>query len=137
MTYAINTGERDAACDAIVDEVDAGASNGYIEFRTGAPPATPGDEDSGTLLATCNCSDPAFGSSSSGTATANAISDDSDVDASGTAGHFRIKDSDGNVHSQGTVTATGGGGDFEFDTVDWVAGGTVSVSSLTITVPAS
>jgi hypothetical protein len=137
MTFKIGTTARNAACNGIVDLVDGGAAAGYIEFRTGAPPTNPGDADSGTLLATCTMSDPAFGAADTGVATANSVSSDTSVDASGTPGHFRIKDSDGVVIGQGTVTITGGGGDFTFDSVTWIEGGTVAVSSLTITVPAS
>lgn len=132
----IATACRNAAVDGIVDQVDAGSGAGYIQFRTGSPPTNVSDADSGTLLATCTMSDPAFGSggaSVAGRADASSITSDTSVDANGTAGHFRIKDSDGNTKMQGTVGTSGS--DINFDSVTWSAGGTVSVTSLQITVP--
>ena len=122
-----------AARNAIVDAFCALLDGGTITIRTGAAPTNPSDADSGTLLATLGFSSPAFGASSSGTATANAISSDTSVDASGTAAHFRMKSSGGTCHAQGTVNTSGG--DMNFNTVAFVAGGTCSISSLTVTQP--
>ncbi len=130
----ISTLARNAMVDAIVDMLDAGAGAATIEIRTGAAPTNTTDADSGTLLATLTCSDPAFGSASSGTATASAITSDTNVDASGTAAHFRAKDSNGVVILQGSVGTSGA--DFNFNTVTFVAGGTAAISSLTVTQPA-
>lgn len=136
MTFKTSTAARNAMGDALADLVDGGAFNGYFEFRTGAPPG-PNAADSGTLLATCDAGDPAFGDAAAAVVTANAISDDVDVDDTGTVGHFRLKDSDGNVIGEGTVTASGGGGDIEVDSVSFVAGGTVSITGFSITIPES
>ena len=133
----ISTGSRSDACDAIVDRLDAGAGASYIEVRTGAPPTNPSDADSGTLLATCTASDPAFGNAAAGVATANSITDDSSADATGTAGHFRWKDSDGNVEIQGTAGEAADTPNMTFDDKDIVAGGVVSISAATLTVPQS
>lgn len=135
MTYRLSTDTRNKACDAIVDDIDAGAGAGTIAIRTGAQPTNVGDADSGTLLGTLTFSDPAFGAASSGAATAAGITSDTSADASGTAGHFRIKDSDGNIHSDGTCGQ--GSGDLSFDNATIVAGGTVAISSMTVTVPIS
>lgn len=135
MAYRLATDTRNKACDAIVDDIDAGSGAGTIAVRTGAQPTNVGDADSGTLLGTLTFSDPAFGASSTGTATASAITSDSNADASGTAGHFRIKDSDGNIHSDGTCGQ--GSGDMNFDNNVIVAGGVIAVSSMTVTVPIS
>lgn len=130
-----------AACDAIVDLVDAGLSNGYIEIRTGAAPTNVDAAATGTLLATLPMQDPAFGAAADanpgGRATANAITDDSSADATGTAGYFRIFDSNGNARIQGDVTVTAGGGDMEMNSVAIQAGAAVAISSLTVTVPES
>ena len=135
--FKISTAARDAACDGIVDLVDGGASAGTIEIRTGSPPTNPGDADSGTLLGTLTFSDPAFGASATGTATASAITSDTSADATGTAGHFRVKDSDGTVIFQGTCGEAADSPDMTFDDKSIIAGGTISISSLTVTVPAS
>lgn len=134
---SISLAARNAAGNAIVNLVDAGSTypNGYFEIRTGTKPATPQDGASGTLLATLSFSFPAFGSFASGSATANAISPDTNVDATGTAGWFRVYDRNGNAVFDGTVTITGGGGDIEFDNVNFIAAGTVQITSMTITMP--
>lgn len=125
---------RSAMINAVTAAIDGGAGAGTIEFRTGTAPTNTTDADSGTLLATCTFSDPSFGAASSGVATANAITGDSSVDASGTPLHFRIKDSNGVVIAQGSVGTSGA--DINFNTVTWILGGTVAISSLTLTQPA-
>lgn len=135
MAYRLATDTRNKACDAIVDDIDAGSGAGTIAIRTGAQPTNVGDADTGTLLGTLTFSDPAFGASATGTATASAITSDSSADNSGTAGHFRIKDSDSNIHSDGTCGQ--GSGDLSFDNATIVAGGVIAISSFTVTVPIS
>lgn len=130
----LSTVVRNAMIDAITALIDAGAGAGALTFRTGAAPAATTDADSGTLLATCPLSDPSFGAAAAGTATANAITSDTSVDASGTPAHFRIKDSNAVVRLQGSVGTSGA--DINFNSVTWVLGGTVAVSSLTLTQPA-
>lgn len=129
----ISTAARNAMCNALVDLIDAGSSNGYIQIRTGSQPANPGTAASGTLLATLNMSDPAFGNASTGVATAEAITNDSSADATGTAGYFRIYDSDNTAILDGTVGTSGA--DINFNTVSFVSGDAVSITSLTVTVP--
>ena len=135
MVYRLSTDTRNKVCDACVDDIDAGAGAGTIAIRTGAQPTNVGDADSGTLLGTLTFSDPAFGAASTGEATASAITSDTSADDSGTAGHFRIKDSDANLHSDGTCGQ--GTGDLSFDNSVIVAGGTIAISSLTVTAPVS
>jgi len=135
VAFRLSTDTRNKACDAIVDDIDAGAGAGTIAIRTGAQPTNVGDSDTGTLLGTLTFSDPAFGAASAGTATASAITSDTNADASGTAGHFRIKDSDGNIVADGTCGQ--GSGDLSFDNNVIVAGGTIAISSFTVTVPIS
>lgn len=135
MATRIATSARNAAADAVVDLLDAGSGAGYIEIRTGTQPATPATSASGTLLATLTLSDPAFGAASSGTATAATITGDSSADATGTAGWFRAYDSTGAAVIDGSVTATGGGGDMTLSSTSIVAGGTVDITSWTVTMP--
>lgn len=138
----INTAARNAACDAVVDLLDAGSGAGTLEVweATGGtnPPAatstTIADDDTNyKLLAVLTLGDPAFGSASSGTATANSITQDSSVNKSGTAEFWRMKDSDGNVVLQGSCGTSGA--DLNFNTVTFVQGGTCQVSSFTVTQP--
>ena len=135
MVTRISISARNAAVDGIAALLDASASVGSIEIRSGAQPATPATAASGTLLGTLTLSDPAFGTASNGTATANAINDDSNADASGTAGWFRAYDGNSNAVIDGSITGTGGDGDLELDDTNIVAGGVISVTSWTITMP--
>lgn len=138
MATRIGQGEAAAACDAVVDRLDAGAGAGYIEIRTGTQPATGDTAASGTLLGTLTLSDPAFGAAtvaSPAVATAGAITSDTSADATGTAGWFRAYDSNAAQVIDGSITATGGGGDMILDDVNIVADGTISVSSWTVNMP--
>lgn len=132
-TYRLSTNTRNKACDAIVDEIDAGAGPGTVAIRTGTQPTNVGDADTGTLLGTLTFSDPAFGNSATGVATASAITSDTSADASGTAGHFRIKDSNAAIHSDGTCGTSGA--DMNFDNNVIVAGGVIAITSMTVTHP--
>ena len=133
MAFRLSTSARNASTNAIVDLIDAGAGAGTIAIRTGPQPTNVGDADSGTLLGTLTFSDPAFGNSATGVATADAITSDTTADNSGTAEHFRIKDSDGNIVADGTCGM--GSGDLDFDNNVIVAGGTIAISSFTVTTP--
>ncbi len=122
----ISTAIRNAMCDAAVDAIDAGAGAGLLEFWTAA---------FATKLATLTFSDPAFGAASTGTATASAITADPSADANGTAAVFRITTSAPATCFEGTVGTVGA--DINFNTVTWTIGDNISVTSLTITQPAS
>lgn len=135
MATRIPTAAQNAAVKAITDRLDAGPGPAYVEIRTGAQPSTANTAATGTVLAVLTCSDPAFGAPSAGTATAGAIVGDSSADASGTAGWFRAYDSTGATVIDGSITASGGGGDMVLASTAIVAGGTVSASSWTITMP--
>ncbi len=137
LATKISAAARNAAVDGIAGLVDGGAGAGYIEVRTGAPPATPATADSGTLLATLPMSDPAFAAGAAGVATANAITSDSSADATGAAGHFRAKDSNAVVVLQGTAGEAADTPNMTFDNKNIVATGTVAASAFTITVPES
>lgn len=137
LSTKIGTSARNAAADAIVDLIDAGIPNGYIQVRTGAAPTNPGDVNSGTLLATLVFGATAFGSAASGVATANTITSDSSADASGDAGHFRAFDGNDVCIFQGSAGNSGDTPNMVFDNKSIVAGGVVACSSLTLTVPAA
>lgn len=122
-----------AACNGVVDLHDAGAGAGYVEIRTGSPPADVDAAATGTLLGTCPLSDPAFGAAvddnPGAIATANAITDDSSADATGTAGYFRSFDSDANEVTQGTCGTTDA--DMIMNDTSIVAAQSIAVSSWT------
>jgi hypothetical protein len=135
MAFRLSTKARNAACDAIVDLLDEGASAGLCRIRTGAQPTNVGDAESGTLLGTLTFTDPAFGASATGTATASAITSDSSADASGTAGHARFMDSDAEVMFDAECAQ--GSGTVNFNNTTIVAGGTIAISAMTVTQPIS
>lgn len=139
MAFILATTARDAAADAIVDLIDAGTGAATLAIRTGSQPANPQTSATGTLLATLQFGDPAFGASSSGTATANSITSDTDVDATGTAGWARVYDKDASDPSDAVfdMDIGQGSGTLAFDNTSFVAGGTAAISSMTLTVPAS
>lgn len=136
--FKISTAARDAACNALVDRIDGGTGAGTIAIRVGAPPTNVSDASSGALLGTCTFAATAFGASSSGTATAASIVSDTDADASGDAGYFRCYQGaagDTAADWQGTAGEAADTPDMEFDNKTIVAGGTIAISSMTLTVP--
>lgn len=134
MAVRLPTGVRNAACDAIVDRVDAGAAAGKLRIYTGAQPASANDAASGTLLAEVTLADPAFGAAASGSAS---LTDPAAVTASaaGTAGWFRVLDSDSNTVFDGAVTATGGGGDLTLSSTALASGISVDITGGSVTMP--
>lgn len=123
-----------AAADAVVDLIDAGAGAGTIKIYDGTIPTNANTAiGSQVLLATLTFSDPAFGAASNGVATASAITSDSSADATGTASWARIADSNGNTVMDVTVGTSGE--DIDFNTVSFVSGATIAISSLTYTQP--
>ena len=113
-----------------LDEITglAGAS-ALLKVFSGTRPATGGAETTKLSEQVCNATfAPA---ATGGVLTLNAIADDTSADATGTASWFRIESS-GAVHvMDGNVAASGS--DLNFDSISFVAGGTVAISSFTIT----
>lgn len=116
------TAARNAACDAIVDLLDSGT----IEFQTSA----------NNEVATLTFGATAFGAAAVGVATANAITADTSA-TGGTIAKAVFKTSGAAEVLTATVTVTGGGGDITGTSLAIGAGDTVSISALTVTVPAS
>jgi len=135
MATRISLVTASAAANAVVDLLDTGGGAGYIEIRTGTQPATVATAASGTLLGTLALSATAFGGAVDGIAVAAAISSDTTADNSGTAGWFRAYKSDATAVIDGSCSTAGNGGDMIFDTTTVVAGGVISVSSWTVTMP--
>lgn len=132
LAPSISTAARNAACDAVVDLVDAGTPPGLLKIYAGSVPADVNAALGGaTLLATLTMSTTAFGAASSGVATAAAITSDTSADATGTATFFRITNAAGTAIIQGNVGTSGA--DLNLSSTSITAGGTVAVSSLTYT----
>ena len=133
--FRLATATRNALADALAALVDAGAAGGTIKIYTATQPASANTAISDqTLLATLTMAATAFGAGAVlGVLTAAAITEDSEADATGTAAWARIADSDGNTIFDcdvGTVGAT-----INLNTVSLVAGGPVSITSFTVTMP--
>lgn len=135
MALRLSSSARSAAADAIVDLIDAGAGAGTVKIYTGSQPTNVSDTPAGTLLGTLTFSDPAFGAAATGVATASAITSDTNADNSGTAGCGLIEDSNGNNIMD--CTCGQGSGDIDFDNAVIVAGGTIAITNMTLTVPIS
>jgi hypothetical protein len=131
-----------AACDAIVDLIDSAASpdNADVEIRTGLPPADVDSAATGTLLATFQMPNPAFGNavdaSPGGQATANLPATVQAV-ATGTAGYFRVYDGAGVAVWQGNInlTAESPTADMTLNTLSIQSGADVEITSWTVTMP--
>jgi hypothetical protein len=132
LAPSISTAARNAACDAVVDLVDAGTPPGLLKIYAGTVPADVNAAlGAATLLATLTMSTTAFGAASSGVATAAAITSDTSADATGTATFFRITNAAGTAIIQGNVGTSGA--DLNLSSTSITTGGTVAVSSLTYT----
>src|SRR5687768_3042374 len=126
MATRIPTAARNAATDAIVDRLDAGAGAGKLRIYTGSQPASANDAATGTLLAEFTLADPAFGNSATGTATASAIADTTGL-AAGDAGWFRALDSNSTTCIDGSVGTSGQ--DLNLNTLTVSIGVNVSVTA--------
>ena len=114
-----------------LDEVTARAgASALLRIYDGSRPATGGTAT--TLLAELTCNATFAAAASSGTLTLNAITADSSANATGTATWFRIVQSDGSTHVMDGNVGTSGS-DLNFNSVSITSGGTVSVTSFTIT----
>lgn len=125
MALAFSTALRNSRLDAIVTAI---GTSGKVRIYDGTRPATGGAET--TVLAELPLSATA-GTVSAGVLTMNAITSDASADATGTATWFRVWTAasvaviDGNVGTSGS--------DLNLNTVSIVAGGSVAISSFTIT----
>jgi len=135
MPTRFATATRDASCNAVVDLIDVGAGTATVKIYSGAQPATPNTAPTGTLLATFNLPNPAYGASSTGTATLLGVPLSTSGLASGDAGWFRVADRNGNAVFDGTVTAPGAGGQMEISPINIGVGAAVILSSGSFTVP--
>lgn len=147
MATKITTACRNTALDAMGVLFDGGT--GRVNIYTGAQPANASDAATGTLLATLTLSSDAFQAASGGAMAANAIADDAAADNAGTAGWYRVYNSDetapgsaggaADARIDGNAGETGSGADMIFPTGEGTfnAGDIISISSFSVTLPAS
>lgn len=127
MAVRLSTDLRNVLANAI----GSGFNSGTFEIRTGSQPATANTAASGTLLVTISLPGSPFGSASAGSV-AKQGSWSASASASGTAGWGRLTGG-GNVID---VSIGESGADFIIDNASIVEGGTVTVVSGSVTVPA-
>lgn len=131
MTIQLSVTVRNARLDAVETTISTSA---LARIRTGAPPATTGSADTGTVLATLNLPSDWMAAAASGAKAKAGTWQDTSADAAGTAAHFRIYDTAGTTcHLQGTVTATSGGGDMEVDNTSFAVGQQFTITTFTLT----
>jgi hypothetical protein len=125
---------RTAMLAEIGTEIDAGTGAGKLRIYDGTG-GRPADADTAVttqvLLAELTFSDPSISTNTGGVLTFDTITDDSSADATGTAVWFRVVDSDNNAVFDGDVSTSGS--DLNLNSTSITSGGTVSVTSFTIT----
>lgn len=143
MAIRLSTGLRNKMLDSGL--ADAFDTNGRINIYTGSQPATANDAASGTLLGTLTlATDAVTSAAASGSLSFATITSDTSADASGTAGWGRIYRTGDTAPGSAAGTTdrrldfaiSTSGSDVNFDTVTFVAGGTIAISSFSATLPA-
>ena len=129
MALSYSTAIRNAQLDQITSAVGTTAK---LRIYSGTRPANVAASITGTLLAELTCNATFAPAASGGVLTLNAITSDSSADATGTATHFRLWNSgattamiDGDVGTSGA--------DLNLNSTSLTAGGSVAVTSFTIT----
>jgi len=137
--FSITSAAAAAMQVALAAQVDAGTA-AVINIYDGTPPADANAAlSSNNLLAQLTCSSTCFTATTTANPsvlTAGTISSDTSADSTGTASFFRLL-----TQSAGTVIAQGTAGVGSFDlalnTTAITSGSTVSITSATVSLPAS
>lgn len=133
MAVRINTAMQNRQADSAADAFDSGS----LAVRTGTQPASANDAATGTLLSTVTLPATAFGAAASGTAAKSGTWSDT-VDATGVPGWFRLANTGDTLRIDGAAAASGA--DLNISGLvggELVSGGTLTISTFTITQPAS
>lgn len=131
MAERLNDAARNRQADSIGDDFN----NATLKIYTGTQPAA-GAAATGTLLVTITLPADAMAAAASGVAAKSGTWSGTAV-ATGTAGWFRIESSAGARWYDGAVTVTAGGGEIELISTSITSGQTVTISSFSVTQPAS
>lgn len=137
--FSITSAVAAAMQVALAAAADAGTA-AVVNIYDGTPPADANAAlSSNNLLAQLTCSSTMFTATTTANPsvlTAGTISSDASADSTGTASFFRIL-----TQSAGTVIAQGTAGvgsyDLALNTVSITSGSTVSITSATVSLPAS
>lgn len=131
MAERLNDAARNRQADSIGDDFN----NATLKIYTGSQPAA-GAAATGTELVSITLPADAMAAASGGVA-AKSGTWSGVAGNTGTAGWFRIESSAGSRWYDGAVTATGGGGEIELSSTSITSGQTVTITSFTVTQPAS
>lgn len=131
MAVKLSVASRNARLDTITTSVGTG---GLVRIYSGTRPANVAAAISGTLLATLTVAGAFAAAASAGVLTVNAITSDSSADATGTATHFRVWQSNGTTAVIDGDVGTSGS-DLNVNTVAFVTGAVIAISSFTLTAP--
>lgn len=130
MTIKLSTVVRNAKANSIESTIGTSA---VLKLRTGSPPASISDTDSGTEVVVMNLPSDWLSAASGGVVSKSGTWQGT-ASASGVLGHFRIYASDGSTqHIQGTVTIPDGGGDMIVDNTNVMPGQKVTVNTFLLT----
>lgn len=128
MALSYSTTIRNAQLDQVTSNVGTTAK---LRIYSGTRPANVAAAITGTLLAELTCNATFAPSSSGGVLTLNAITS-ATASATGTASHFRLWNSAGSTAMiDGDVSTSGA--DLNLNSVSLTSGGSVAVTSFTIT----
>jgi hypothetical protein len=131
LATRISTATRTALLDTGIDTIwDGGTA--VLEIRTGTQPAAATDAASGTLLVSITLPSDAFGAPASGQMAKSGTWQGTAV-ATGTAGWFRIRDA---ADTAGRIDGAVGA-ELTLDNTSISSGGTVTINTATVTMPAS
>lgn len=132
MAMQFSTDTRNAMADQLTSQAGASA---YLRIFSGVKPANCGAALSGnTLLGEMVCGATFAPAASNGVLTLNTIGQEASADATGTAIFFRIYKSNGTTCvAQGTCGVAGA--DLNLNSVSIIAGGTITITSFTLTAP--
>lgn len=131
MAERLNDNARNRQADSIGDDFNSAT----LKIYTGSQPSA-GGAATGTLLVTITLPADAMGAASGGVASKSGTWSGT-AGNTGTAGWFRIESSAGTRWYDGAVTATSGGGEIELTSTSITNGQTVTITSFTVTQPAS
>ena len=136
MAVRFTVGAKNASLDSGLGPVFD--TSGRINVYTGTQPATADLAASGTLLGTLTLSADAFAAAASGAIAINAVTGDTSADATGTAGWVRFYRSTDTAPGLAAVAADRRmdlliGTEISLDNVNIVAGGTINLTSYSLT----
>jgi hypothetical protein len=129
MALGLNATLRNNMLDEVTTRAGASA---LLRIYDGSRPATGGAAT--TLLAELTCNATFAAAAAAGVLTLNAITADASANATGTATWFRIVQSDGSTHVLDGDVGTAGS-DMNLNSTSITSGGSVSITSFTITAP--